>query len=188
VIDLIRACSGLNVIVTGRSLLNVIGEQARPAPPLSLTGRGVEASRRESTSRLLDPSNAVRLFVERTRAVNPSFAVSAANERVIAEIVQRLDGLPLAIELAAARASLLSAEFEAGDGNYARNGGTRYDPSVHDFKLRLCLAQGNRLINLYLFAGGINGRLETPVGDGSDRVSFTGERHGTGGRSGRKAS
>lgn len=75
---------------------------------------------------------------------------------------------------------LTSVEFEAGDGNYGRNGGTRYDPSAHDFKLRMSLAQGNRLVNLYLFAGGVNGRLEVPVGDGNDRVSFTGERHGTG--------
>ena len=75
---------------------------------------------------------------------------------------------------------LTSVEFEAGDGNYARDGGTRYDPSALDFKLRMSLAQGNRLINFYLFAGGINPKLEAPVGDGHDRVSFTGERHGTG--------
>jgi predicted ATPase/DNA-binding CsgD family transcriptional regulator len=53
-------------------------------------------------------SDAVRLFVERTRSVNPDFVLSASNEPVITEIVQRLDGLPLAIELAAARATLLS--------------------------------------------------------------------------------
>ena len=61
---------------------------------------------------------------------------------------------------------LTSVEFEAGDGNYARDGGTRYDPSALDFKLRMSLAQGNRLINFYLFAGGINPKLEVPVGDG----------------------
>lgn len=55
----------------------------------------------------------------------------------------------------------------------------QYDPSTADLKTRLCLAQGNRLINYYLFAGGINPPLDEPVGDGNDRISFTGERHGT---------
>ncbi|GAA4988014.1 beta-galactosidase [Actinopolymorpha pittospori] len=75
---------------------------------------------------------------------------------------------------------LTSVEFEAGDGDYARDQATRYDPSAVDLKTRLCVAQGNRLLNYYLFAGGINPRLDTPVGDGNDRIAFTGERHGTG--------
>jgi beta-galactosidase len=73
---------------------------------------------------------------------------------------------------------LTSVEFEAGDGDYGSDGCVRHDPSATDFKLRLCVAQGNRLVNLYLFAGGINYRLDEPVGDGNDRISFTGERHG----------
>ena len=74
---------------------------------------------------------------------------------------------------------LTSLEFEAGTGDYGGGAEMQYDPSTVDLKTRLCLAQGNRLINYYLFAGGINPPLDEPVGDGNDRISFTGERHGT---------
>ncbi|WP_020576004.1 beta-galactosidase [Actinopolymorpha alba] len=75
---------------------------------------------------------------------------------------------------------LTSVEFEAGDGDYGRDLTHVHDPSTIDLKTRLCVAQGNRLLNYYLFTGGINPRLDTPVGDGNDRISFTGERHGVG--------
>ena len=54
----------------------------------------------------------------------------------------------------------------------------RYDPSAADFKTRMCIAQGNRLINYYLFAGGRNYRFDESLNDGNDRISFTGEHHG----------
>jgi beta-galactosidase len=73
---------------------------------------------------------------------------------------------------------LSSVEFEAGSGDYGETRGGRNDPSASDFKIRMCIAQGNRLLNYYLFAGGVNARLPQPVGDGNDRVAFTGERHG----------
>lgn len=75
---------------------------------------------------------------------------------------------------------LASVEFEAGSGDYGQSMGARLDPSAADFKLRMAIAQGNRLINYYLFTGGINYRLDRHSGDGNDRISFTGERHGTG--------
>ncbi|MDQ6883342.1 MAG: beta-galactosidase [Candidatus Dormibacteraeota bacterium] len=74
---------------------------------------------------------------------------------------------------------LTSVEFEAGTGDYDNGQDHLYDPTTVDLKTRICVAQGNRLINYYLFAGGINGPLEEPSGDGNDRISFTGERHGT---------
>ncbi|WP_256793260.1 beta-galactosidase [Terrabacter sp. Ter38] len=74
---------------------------------------------------------------------------------------------------------LTSLEFEAGSGDYGAGSEMQYDPSTADLKTRWCLAQGNRLINYYLFAGGINPPLDEAVGDGNDRISFTGERHGT---------
>ena len=74
---------------------------------------------------------------------------------------------------------LTSLEFEAGSGDYGAGSEMQYDPSTADLKTRLCLAQGNRLINYYLFAGGINPHLDEKVADGNDRISFTGERHGT---------
>ncbi len=73
---------------------------------------------------------------------------------------------------------LTSLEFEAGSGDYGGNLDRQYDPSCVDLKTRLFVAQGNRLISYYLFAGGINPPLDVPVGDGNDRISFTGERHG----------
>ena len=73
---------------------------------------------------------------------------------------------------------LTSVEFECGDGNYGETLGGRYDPSAADFKTRMCIAQGSRLINYYLFAGGFNYPLEQKPNDGNDRIAFTGERHG----------
>jgi beta-galactosidase len=74
---------------------------------------------------------------------------------------------------------LTSCEFEAGTGDYGGGLEQLHDPSTVDLKTRLCLAQGNRMINYYLLAGGINPHLDAAVGDGNDRISFTGEQHGT---------
>ncbi|WP_333688428.1 beta-galactosidase [Methylococcus capsulatus] len=73
---------------------------------------------------------------------------------------------------------LASMEFECGDGNYGNTYGNRLDPSAADFKARMCLAQGARLLNYYLFTGGHNYRLDPPPPDGDGRIAFTGERHG----------
>jgi predicted ATPase/Tfp pilus assembly protein PilF len=85
-----------------------------PVPPLSLPRREASGVRREDdasshASRLAPhTSDAVRLFVERAQAVQPEFVLTAANAEVVAEICLRLDGLPLALELAAARLKVLS--------------------------------------------------------------------------------
>jgi len=73
---------------------------------------------------------------------------------------------------------LASLEFNCGDGNFGETYGGRYDPSAVDFKTRMCIAQGNRLLNFYLFCGGTNYRMDEARGDGNDRIAFTGERHG----------
>lgn len=73
---------------------------------------------------------------------------------------------------------LTSLEFEAGTGDYGEDLSRLVSPESTDLKTRLCVAQGNRLINYYLFAGGHNPPLDEPVGDGNDRIAFTGERHG----------
>ncbi len=73
---------------------------------------------------------------------------------------------------------LTSLEFEAGTFDYGDTWEALADPSAVDLKTRMCLAQGNRLLNYYLFAGGVNPPLDEPVGDGNDRLAFTGERHG----------
>lgn len=71
-----------------------------------------------------------------------------------------------------------SLEFEAGTGDYGEDLSKLYPPEAVELKTRMCVAQGNRLLNLYLFTGGRNPLLTEPVGDGNDRIAFTGERHG----------
>jgi beta-galactosidase len=73
---------------------------------------------------------------------------------------------------------LSSMEFEAGTGDYGETGAVRQSQSSADFKARISVAQGNRLLNYYLLTGGINPPLSDAVGDGNDRIAFTGERHG----------
>jgi predicted ATPase/class 3 adenylate cyclase len=102
VVDLLRAAPGLTVIASSRAPLRIAGEQEFPVPPLSVPPPGV------SDPETLMASEAVRLFVERAMAVRPDFALTRQNASHVAEIVRRLDGLPLAIELAAARIRLLS--------------------------------------------------------------------------------
>jgi len=102
VADLLAACPELRVLVTSRSLLRLSGEQRLPAPPLPLP----DPERLPAVAQL-EQYDAVALFVQRARAVQPDFALTDANARAVAEICARLDGLPLAIELAAARVRLL---------------------------------------------------------------------------------
>lgn len=77
---------------------------------------------------------------------------------------------------------LTALEFEAGDGNYGQDLAALVPPEATALKTRLAHALGNRLINIYLFAGGTNPPLEAdpelPGGDGIDRIAFTGEEHG----------
>ena len=73
---------------------------------------------------------------------------------------------------------ITSLEFQCGDGNYGETFGNRIDPASVEFALRICLAQGARWINYYVFSGGYNYRLEPPPDDGNGRIAHTGERHG----------
>ncbi|MFI2437512.1 BTAD domain-containing putative transcriptional regulator [Streptomyces sp. NPDC018693] len=101
--DLLSRCPGLRVLVTSREPLGILGECLLPVPPLGVPEPGGPA---EEALR----APAVRLFADRAAAVRPDFAVTVANARPVAEICRRLDGLPLAIELAAARLRLLPVE------------------------------------------------------------------------------
>jgi predicted ATPase/class 3 adenylate cyclase len=94
--ELLQYAPGLKVVVTSRETLRVRAEHVFPVPPLALPHP------RASTPTIAD-SEAVQLFTERARAVRPGFAITDENASIIAEICLRLDGLPLAIELAAAR-------------------------------------------------------------------------------------
>ena len=92
------------MLVTSREPLRIAGERELPVPPLSLPN--ARQAHGLSPAALLEYS-AIRLFVERAQAVKPDFALSEANAPDVATICQRLDGLPLAIELAAARVRVL---------------------------------------------------------------------------------
>ncbi|HEX2267514.1 MAG TPA: NB-ARC domain-containing protein, partial [Actinomycetota bacterium] len=104
VAELIRLCPKLKVVVTSREALRVRGERLLPLSPLSLPNGSVGRRSAEEVSR----SEAVRLFVDRARQVRPNFELTDENAAAVAEICKRLDGLPLAIELAAARLKLFS--------------------------------------------------------------------------------
>ena len=96
--ELLTACPGLRVIVTSRIALRVRWEHELPVPPLALP-----ATSAALTAIALAQAPAARLFIERARRVNPAFSVSDRQAVTVARLCVRLDGLPLAIELAAAR-------------------------------------------------------------------------------------
>ena len=100
--ELLAACSGLKILVTSRVRLRVSGEQEYSVQPLTLASSDQDAVLEEIAA-----SEAVRLFAARARSVLPEFCLTAANAPVVARICERLDGLPLAIELAAARIKVL---------------------------------------------------------------------------------
>ena len=100
--ELLAACPKLVVVCTSRAALHLSGECEFPVPPLALPSKA-PAAKEASTE-----SEAVRLFALRARAVNPGFAITLETAPIVAAICRRLDGLPLAIELAAARTKILS--------------------------------------------------------------------------------
>jgi predicted ATPase/class 3 adenylate cyclase len=100
--SLLQAAKGLRVLATSREPLHLAGETTYPLEPLEVPQAAVDLSVAQCDS--------VRLFVDRARAVNPAFQFTQANAAAIAEICRQLDGIPLAIELAAARTRTLSPE------------------------------------------------------------------------------
>ena len=120
VADLLRAAPDITVIVTSRAVLHVSGEQEYPVPGLPTPPdpshlSGLDRLNLGGEDRLIDPVAlgqyaAVRLFIERAVAVRPGFTVTNANAPAVAGISARLHGMPLAIELAAARIKILSPE------------------------------------------------------------------------------
>jgi predicted ATPase len=101
--ELLQFCPALKMLVTSRTPLHVRAEREFPLPPLALP-----AQQQWTDLAALEHNAAIRLFVERASAVQPNFTLTASNAPAIAEICAWLDGLPLAIELAAARVKILS--------------------------------------------------------------------------------
>jgi predicted ATPase/DNA-binding CsgD family transcriptional regulator len=157
---LLHGCPALRLLATSREPLRIAGEVAWRVPSLRLPDP--EAT---LTPEALLAYPATRLFVERATAVEPGFAVSAQNARAVAEICARLDGIALAIELAAARTRLLSPEQivgRLGDRFRLLSQGSRTAPERHqtlsatlDWSHELLAAEERVLFRrLAVFAGG----------------------------------
>jgi predicted ATPase len=100
--ELLTRCPAVAILATSRTVLGLLAEWEYPVPPLPLPADLATVSLQE-----LESSPAVAMFVERARTVRPGFALTTGNAAAVAEICRRLEGLPLAIELAAARIRVL---------------------------------------------------------------------------------
>ncbi|HMN30638.1 MAG TPA: AAA family ATPase, partial [Caldilineaceae bacterium] len=169
--DLLQAAPGLKLLVTSRTVLRLREEQTFVVPPLTLPALDSAPEQMAATA---DPlawpkAPALRLFVERAQTAQADFALTTANARVLAEICHHLDGLPLAIELAAARIRLLPPQAmltRLAHPLQLLTGGARDLPTRHQ-TMRATLAWSYALLEdtekrlfrqLAVFAGG--GRLE----------------------------
>jgi predicted ATPase/class 3 adenylate cyclase len=182
VAELIQASPRTHFLVTSRVRLSLSGEQEFPVPPLGLPVDG-------SDVRSLAGNEAVGLFADRARSAQPSFEISDENAATIAEICARLDGLPLAIELAAAQLRVLSPQellarldqrlpLRAGAGNVPERQRTLRGAIEWSYGL-LDEPQQRLFARLSVFAGGASfGTVEAvcnPAGDlGGDTLDVLG--------------
>jgi predicted ATPase/class 3 adenylate cyclase len=158
--ELLAAAPRMRILVTSREPLHIAGEQELGVPPLELPD-----ARKPPVPEHLTRYAAVALFAQRASAVDPSFRVTEANASAVAEICFRLDGLPLAIELAASRIKLLSPQaiLERLERRLELLTGGPIDVPARQRTLREAIAWGYDLLDeseralfrrLSLFAGG----------------------------------
>ncbi|MFN8591164.1 MAG: helix-turn-helix domain-containing protein [Thermomicrobiales bacterium] len=184
VATLLAACPGLVVLATSRATLRLSGEHEYPLLPLP-----APLPNRSMTLESLAVIDAVALFVQRARAARPDFALSTENAPAVATICARLDGLPLAVELAAARIKVLSPDTllaRLGSGLALLSGGPRDQDarlrSMHDaiaWSYDLLSAEEQTLFRrLAVFVGGITLDAAEAVGmmEGERGKAGTGER------------
>jgi predicted ATPase/DNA-binding NarL/FixJ family response regulator len=179
VAELLNAAPRLKVLVTSRSPLRIHGEHEFPVEPLTLSPEE-EAER----------AGAVALFVERATAVDPSFHLSPRNAATVGEICARLDGLPLAIELAAARMKLLTPETLLArlDNSLALLSSGARDAPERQQTLRNAIAWSYGLLaadeqrlfrRLAVFAGGFRLEMAEAVASDERAMIVGGEAHPT---------
>jgi predicted ATPase/class 3 adenylate cyclase len=107
---ILRRCPGVRIVATSREGLGVPGEAIFAVPSLGVPAAAGRRSRRTANHEPLTRYDAVRLFAERAAAIQPSFELTSANTEAVVRICRCLDGVPLALELAAARVRALSVE------------------------------------------------------------------------------
>ncbi len=161
--EMLRCCSTMKILATSRHSLGIAGEQAWPVPPLAAPDPRGDSMRDGPLA--IARFESVRLFAERAAAVKPGFTVTAANAEAIARICWRLDGIPLALELAAARVRVLTPQQIAdrlGDRFKLLAGGSR-SGLPHQQTLRMLIDWSHDLLGeperilfrrLAVFAGG----------------------------------
>jgi predicted ATPase/class 3 adenylate cyclase len=193
VADLLRAGERLSIIVTSRAPLHVSGEQEYPVPGLpvprdllalsELEKLNLPAAERDLAPAAISQYEAVRLFIARAVAVRPDFAVTNENAPAVAGICARLHGMPLAIELAAARIKLLSPDAILGRLEHQLGGlgaGSRDLPERQQ-TLRGAIAwsydllsEGERrlLARLSVFVGGCNLEVADAVCGPADEINL----------------
>lgn len=159
VTHLLRQCPDLRLLVTSREALNIDGEQIWVVPSL-----GFPTGNAPLPASQLRKFDAIQLFVERARAVSPDFKLTDANAATVAQVCKRVDGIPLAIELAAARVNVLGVEQIAArldDALHFLTHGKRNAPRRHqslsatlDWSYELLSPEEQRLFRrLSVFAG-----------------------------------
>jgi predicted ATPase/class 3 adenylate cyclase len=166
--QVLASSSGVSLVATSREALGVTGEQVYQVPSLELPDEALELDEHDGRGASFEEvrgAEAVRLFVERATAVLPSFALTPADAPAVVEICRRLDGIPLAIELAAARVPLLSVQeiaMRLGDRFRLLTGGRRTAlprqqtlQALIDWSWDLLTDDERRLLRrLSVFAGG----------------------------------
>jgi predicted ATPase/class 3 adenylate cyclase len=169
-----RSCERVVILATSREGLGIEGERLVPVPPLPVPGTDADLA-------AITQAEAVRLFAERAAAVKPEFAVTAENAAAVAAVVRRLDGIALAIELAAARLAAMTPAELAGrlQRSFAVLGAGRRGTLPHhqtlratiDWSYQLLAEPEQRLLaRLAVFAGGCTLEAAETVcgGDGID--------------------
>ncbi|MGI8477465.1 MAG: ATP-binding protein, partial [Thermomicrobiales bacterium] len=169
--DLLATCPRATVLITSRAVRHVAGEHVFPVPPLALPDAAGSPSARRVTE-----SGAIQLFIARATAARPDFAITEANLAPTVEICRRLDGLPLAIELAAARVGHLPPAALLGrlEGRLRMLTGGARDGPVRQQTMRAAIAWSYDLLTaeeqalfrwLAVFAGGFTLDAADAVGD-----------------------
>ncbi|HXD09311.1 MAG TPA: NB-ARC domain-containing protein, partial [Anaerolineales bacterium] len=164
---ILQKCPGLKILVTSREVLGITGEAAWILPSLSLPSQQpwINPASAQDALNLYEESESVQLFVARAQASSPEFRLTSENGGWVAEVCRRLDGMPLAIELAAARVRALSVQQIAerlDDRFHLLTGGSRTAParqqtlaSALDWSYALLSVTEQKVLQrVSIFAGG----------------------------------